>query len=251
MIHTEVAFLHGAGAVRPAPDPWPITDTKESCRIYYIHEGHATFQPQGAQVVLSPGYFYFFPPNLPFSIENDVSHPLVHTYFDFIMKPPIILDRCIAVDTAEHPALHRLIDAAVELLRQSDAPRYADALLSCINTMLAVFTAIRDDLQYVSDPAILAALDLIHSHYSDGIGTQDIARVLGYQEDYFISKFKAVMKITPYAYIKSIRLHEARRLRTLGMRYEEIAAQVGYADASSLCHAMKKLAATENHGFEQ
>ena len=90
MIHTEAVFLHGAGSVIPAPNPWPITDTKETCRIYFIHSGHAVFHPEAERVDLTADQFCFFPPNLPFSIENDLEHPLVHTYFDFIMTPPII-----------------------------------------------------------------------------------------------------------------------------------------------------------------
>lgn len=244
MIHTEAAFLHGAGSELPAPDPWPITDTKETCRIYYIHSGHAVFHPEEECVDLLPEQFCFFPPNLSFSIRNDPQSPLVHTYFDFIMTPPIILDHCIILDTNKVPALRHLIDAANALMIRGQAYftqfDTLPAIMQCINALLAVMTTVCPDIQYVRDPGILRALEYIHSHYQDGIGSGDVAHMLGYHEDYFISKFKETMKITPYAYIKSIRLHEAERLRSGGLDYRRIAQIVGYADASTLCHALKR-----------
>ena len=244
MINLEVVFIHGAGSVIPAPDPWPITDTKETCRIYYIHSGHAIFHPEDECVDLFPEQFCFFPPNLPFSIKNDPRNPLVHTYFDFIMTPPIVLDHCIIIDTNTVPALKHLIDAVNTLMVQGQTYfsqiDTLPAIMKCLNAMLSVMSTVVLDIPYITDPVIISALEFIHSHYQEGIGAGDVAHLLGYHEDYFINKFKQAMKITPYAYIKSIRLHEAERLRSMGLEYRRISQIVGYSDASALCHALNR-----------
>ena len=54
----------------------------------------------------------------------------------------------------------------------------------------------------------------------------------------FIRKFKNALGVTPYAYLKQLRIRTANALRNEGMTLEQAAEKCGYSDASTLLHAI-------------
>lgn len=233
--------MFGAG-ISTAPKPTEIIDTYETCRIYYIHSGCAYFITDSHEYLLEKNHLYFFPPNLPFSVKDNADSPMRHTYFDFIMSPPIILDLCIDLDLELYPSLEHIIQAANILLTENPSLKMGGnaytPIFSCINAILAVITY-KLDINYVNDSDILKALKIIHEKYTQNISVNELSAELGYNTDYFIRKFKSVMYITPYTYIRKLKYREAMRMREMGVQAKTIASALGYSDASALCHMLK------------
>ncbi len=237
----EVSYIFIAKTSFP-PDPWSIVDSDRTCRLYYIHSGSAFYQHDNKEFPLKPGYLYYFPPNLAFAARNDPKDPVLHTYVDFIMQPPILSSHPIEVNTEAHRALYHMAMALDALLEDDPLPKYQrktesnSLFFDTLETMLAIL--MQDmGLTYVDDPMIIGALDIIHKSYQSHITVRKIAAELGFDTDYFIRRFKKILGITPYTYIKSLKLREAERLRIAGYTSEEAAVRLGYAHASSLCHA--------------
>jgi len=66
----------------------------------------------------------------------------------------------------------------------------------------------------------------------------DLSTRAGFEQNYFIRRFKNVMGVTPYAYLRSYRLLKARELMAGGCTVARAAELVGYENASSLSRAL-------------
>ena len=244
MIKPEITFLVGSGVkVRVVNRNWWFQDDLNTCRIYYVHDGEARFFCGEKQVLLHPQNIFFIPSNLPFRVETDEEKPFVHTFFDFYMRPALIGDDVFEFSARQYPLLERMMDSAVELLTLEPSLAFTGSeytpVVACLNAILALIVYDRQ-LTYANDPVIVEALDIIHSRFRENLRVSDIAQQVGYTEDSFIRKFRSIMKTTPYAYIKSLKLHEAKYLQANGCKTAEIAAMLGYSDSSALCHLLQK-----------
>ena len=84
IIFSETVLLIGAGTHFTVSKDWNFVDTVQTCRIYYVHDGQASYHYNTELITLQKGYLYFFPPNLPFQAYSDLKNPLTHTFFDFL-----------------------------------------------------------------------------------------------------------------------------------------------------------------------
>jgi transcriptional regulator GlxA family with amidase domain len=73
---------------------------------------------------------------------------------------------------------------------------------------------------------------------SDPITVEMLADKCNMNRDTFIRKFTKIMGITPYAYLKNLRLRTAKILKRNGLPLSEIASLTGYSDSTSLLHAL-------------
>lgn len=87
--------------------------------------------------------------------------------------------------------------------------------------------------QIVEDAAIVRAQDWIACHYADPAPVAGMIAASGLAERSFNRRFVKVTGLTPMSYVHTLRLEEAKQmLETADCPVEEIAAEVGYEDAS-------------------
>ena len=87
---------------------------------------------------------------------------------------------------------------------------------------------------------IAKALEYIEGNYAEDISVKKLSELLYLDEDYFIKKFKAALGITPYAYIKNLRMAVAKELRHNGASLKDATAAAGFKYSSSYCRAISK-----------
>ena len=97
----------------------------------------------------------------------------------------------------------------------------------------------RNDSTVLRDNAVLTALNYIHTNFKEKFSIADLAEICHMSPEGFIRKFKSYIGETPYSYLKRLKLRVALRLRNSGMSWDEIADFCGYADSSTLLHAIK------------
>ena len=91
-----------------------------------------------------------------------------------------------------------------------------------------------------NDDQMEKVIDYIHQSYMNNLSVLELAEKFHMEEGTFIRRFKRSASITPYRYIKLLRVYHAQELIKEGTRtLEEIAQIVGYADAPTLLHALK------------
>ena len=90
------------------------------------------------------------------------------------------------------------------------------------------------------DPVVCQSLERIQRDYREPLTVTMLAQEAGFEENYYIRRFRGVMQQTPYSYLRNFRLMQARRLLRGGMTMAEAASSVGYESAASLARALRQ-----------
>lgn len=92
-----------------------------------------------------------------------------------------------------------------------------------------------------SDPLVQRAQDWLQAHIASELRISDLADTLAISERTLIRRFQNVHGLAPLAYLQDLRLEAARALlETSALTVEQIASQVGYANASSFSRLFRQ-----------
>ena len=228
---------------------WKNTTKYGINRLYYIEEGIGWYTENDVRVPFEPGKLYFIPFFAGVHTYTDLEHKLKHSYVTFTLSPPIISKKVICID----PEKNDKISSAVSTLRthcQDEMPYFRlkgplspkesneMALLESLALYLTESMIDECDAEILNDETIITALDIMHSSFHQKITVNEIAQKCFISKDGFIKKFSRIVGETPYAYLKKIRLSRAKEMFKEGASVEATAIACGYADASSLLHAI-------------
>ena len=254
--HIGLLLTYGSAC---APTDWVQNYRVRMQKLYYIKSGTGWYwDADGARQPFCPGHIYLFPYNYVYQFENDPDDPLDHIFFDFRSTPPLIANRPLICTPDGKGGLLHLFEAFDEFYRA--APAYGpksfqpaailhakpDAALEKKQIVHRMLTAILDLLNYyvplpfAEDPAVCRTLEYIRENYTRQIRVSELAARAGYETNYFIKRFSAVMQQTPYAYLRAYRILIACQHLAAGATLAEAAAQSGYSDASALAHALRR-----------
>ena len=236
-----VTALYNCGMCT-APEDWNPKSIPRPYRLYYVISGKAYYSIKGEKTELLPGHFYLFPSSMPFNVTQDSENRLNHLYYDFMLSPAIVSAEPLSASLEDHPLFEPMLELMKKTVcayRYESEARLHDSVVSILEAFLAIFSDIALPKKNV-DADIVRALEYIEQSYSEDITVKSIAELVYLDEDYFIRKFKKNLGITPYAYIKNLRLAVARELRFGGQTMKSAASAVGFKCASSYCRAISK-----------
>ena len=236
-----VTAIYGCGESIAPPD-WYTSGIPRPYRLYYIIDGEAHYSLRGVRHRLLPNHFYLFPSSAPFNVEQNKNNRLNHLYYDFMMTPAIVSAAPMCCSPEDHPLLSHLLSlmrGSVLEYRYKNHSELFDTVKSTLEAFLSLFFEIASPEQTMSAD-IVRALEYIEGNYAEEILVKKLAELLYLDEDYFIKKFKAAMGITPYAYIKNLRMAVTKELRHNGMSLKDAAAAAGFKYSSSFCRAISK-----------
>lgn len=225
-----------------APKNWDTSASPRPYRLYYVLGGQAYYTSAGERIRLSPGRFYLFPSSMPFNVVQDVEDRLSHLYYDFMMSPSVVSAEplsCAPEDNPLFPPLLEIMRKSVNGYRYEGKKELYGTVVSALETFLSLFLEIASPKK-IPDADIVAALEYIEKNYARDISVKELAALTFLDENYFIKKFKKNMGITPYAYIRNLRMAVVRELRHGGETLSRAAAQAGFKYASSYCRAKRK-----------
>ncbi len=229
------------------PDGWAAKVYSDINRLYYIHSGKGGFVHKGKYTEFKAGRLYFFPFLVDAELISDNVDRIVHSYCNFELIPPIIAGDVLEYDPTGDEITESAVSvfvAGAKLRGRSkaslkfDTNDEFDRLCKNAISFLASKTADASGASAINDSAVIDAIKLIHSNFSDNLTVGDMAARYYMNTDSFIRRFRKVIGMTPYAYLKKLRVRTAFYLRELGMPLEKIAKETGYSDASSLLHAL-------------
>ena len=219
-------------------------------RLYYIHSGVGGYRHKGREYPLISGKLYYIPYTADFIPFCEEADPIYHTYIDFELVPPIITDSvvCLDADKSETVSAATRIFIAGGEANKNDARSLAAFLgdqaffevckASIVYLVNRVVT--ENGIRKIEDGIVIKALEMMHTRMGEKLSVRDMAKDCYMSTDSFIRHFSHVVGVTPHAYLKNIRLITARYLRESGAPLTQIAREVGYADATSLSHALKE-----------
>jgi AraC-like DNA-binding protein len=82
--------------------------------------------------------------------------------------------------------------------------------------------------------ALSRVRDLLHDGFADDLGADDLARAVGLSRFQLYRQFRERYGVAPSAYLRQVRLREARRRLAAGAAIAEVAFATGFADQSHL-----------------
>ncbi|MBO5938083.1 MAG: helix-turn-helix transcriptional regulator [Clostridia bacterium] len=230
-----------------APLKWELKTNVGNNRLYYIHSGVGGYVHKKKHVEFAPNTLYYIPYTADFTPWSHEEEPILHTYADFELIPPILTDEILTMKLDPKTAKGALgtfeaISSACTqkelLIREMTESNPARQLLSASILYLTDLVSKHNGIAPIQDEVILEVLSILHAKLSEPITISEIARLCHRDEDALIRRFTKVMGITPYAYLKDLRLRQALILRDEGRSWQKIAEEVGYKDAASLLHAL-------------
>lgn len=243
-----------------APAQWSMDHDRYLQRIYYIRSGNGCIVfDNGIRQAFEPGKLYIMPANMTYKCETSPENRIDHIYFDYFSTPPIIAEAPLIYDVSEGSPLKKHIELMDRVLYDRTDPRNHNYICSgrmldtpdgsiqerfqligeLLYTLLLLLSMIKP-IPFTDDSAVIDTLDYITRHYSEKITLEMLADRAGLNKIYFIRRFKRVMSVTPYAYLRSYRLARAHELISCGETYAEAAKRVGYMNASSLYYELHK-----------
>ena len=236
-----VTAIYGCGEC-VAPSDWHTSGIPRPYRLYYILGGEAHYSLRGVRHRLLPNHFYLFPSSAPFNVDQSKNNRLNHLYYDFMMTPAIVSAAPMCCSPEDHPLLPHLLSlmrGSVLEYRYEGHAELFDTVKSALEAFLSLFFEIASPENTMSAD-IARALEYIEGNYAEDISVKRIAELLYLDEDYFIKKFKAALGITPYAYIKNLRMAVTKELRHGGMSLKDATVAAGFKYSSSYCRAISK-----------
>ncbi len=241
---------------RTVTDGWYMKNRVKMQRLYYIKGGKGFMNNgQGEMIPFEKGKIYIQPYNLEANFTSDPNDPIDHIYFDFLTAPPIISDTQIIYDLpVDHTAIFLLYSAESlcsmlakrgiikdfvppHLLNKDE--KFAQVFENILSALIMVLTYERP-IPFASDTVIINTLEIIKENYMTHLSVNDLAAMAGFEVHHFIRKFKRIMGITPYAYLRSYRLIKAKELMGNGMSLIAASERVGYDSPSALSRALNR-----------
>ena len=254
----QYCFIQCLGKCKvPDEDKWHNNVSGGLNRLIYINGGEGGYYHKGIKHKFKTGLLYLLPcyDDIPTwsSYESDEKR-LDHTYVNFELVPPIITKEVVEFDPHSDP----LVKAAFEVLSKISESSVDRKVYSLKNEELQYLKAtiiyILDKmiaagcLKTLDDKMIISALEKMHKGIASNISIREIAESSFVSYEGFIRKFNKILGMTPYTYLKQLRIRTAAALRAEGATLEEAAERCGYSDATSLLHAIsneKKLLKTK------
>ena len=229
-----------------APEDWKRKARNEINRLYFIHSGSGGYIHHGVYHEFKKGCLYFFPFLVDATLISDKNDKILHTYVNFELIPPIIADEVLKLDPSDdeetRAAISVFIAGGKRATREEKAVLDPDGFYRMYKgavSFLAERITKHNGAAAIKDEAVIKAITVMHGELNRRIRIDELASQCFLTTDSFIRRFNRQIGVTPYAYLKKLRIRTAVYLRALGYSLEEIAQRTGYSDATSLLHAIK------------
>ena len=235
------------GSLKAPVNTWYCQKYVGINRLYYIHSGIGGYEHNGKKYPLRSGKLYFIPYTVSFTPFSDVNDPIVHTYMDFELIPPIITNEILSLEANKSNKISSAVSVFhlggtmsnhTDLSPLLEDPTFWELCKASVVYLVNAIT-LENKIPKITDKVVTKSLEIMHTRLNEKLTVNDIAGLCYMNPDSFIRRFSRIVGTTPYAYLKNIRLRTARYLKELGMPLSQIASEVGYSDASALSHALR------------
>lgn len=222
---------------------WPVSTSIGVNRLYYIHKGNVSFLIGDVKYALKTGYLYLLPQNIEFKPVLNKNNYIDHSYFDFFSVPEIHLDNFLEIKASDYPIINKVLDFCFEITDKHKCIGINDDYFYLAeNALNALLTAASLNFKFIAkyDDRLDNVLQYIYTHYLEDIPLDTLADMAYISKNYFIKIFKDSTSLSPYQFIKKLRLNYAVSLIRNNVSVTEVSEKIGYENVSAFSNAMKK-----------
>ena len=240
-------FISCTGKAKvPNKEKWVNNIDGGMNRLYYIIDGVGGYYQQGKKIQFKKNHLYLLPAYNDFptwsSYENEES-VLNHCFVNFEIIPPIITKEVIEYNPHNDPMAEIAFSVFDKISESAKCIMYnlkEDEIYYLKSTVIYLVKKMmtESEVKTLDDKIVISALEKMHKNISKDISIKEIADQSFMSYYGFIRRFKNALGMTPYTYLKQLRIRTANALRNEGATLEEAAAKCGYSDSSTLAHAI-------------
>lgn len=225
------------GLVQPFPNHF-----HEYYVIGYLEEGERQMKSRNQDYQISRGNIVVFHPGEPHACAQ--YHGGTTTYCQMNIPKETMLALCAEVSgKAELPGFTQSVIADSELLMclstlhgmimaGSHEFEKEELLLTLISLLLQRYVKPFEQRVPECRTEIEAACDYIRMHYNKPMRLSEISGIAGLSKSALLRAFTRERGVTPYRYLETIRIHEAKQLLEQGCSPLEAAISTGFSDQS-------------------
>lgn len=211
---------------------WQVSDGTLTgfIRIYFVYGGKVIYNDEETELSLKPGRLYFFPTNRIYRMRQEENYPLQCLYLHLDVTPD-------TVDQVWEIVPDRFLDYFLNALEDTVLQNNQKLISSMADTLRSY--ALQKKIIVKPDPRLSEVLTYITRHLAEPMNVEELSRMAGYNQQYFIRLFKRATGVSPYQYIIHCRMKEAARLLQQDFSVSQAAELVGYPDVKSFARAFK------------
>jgi AraC-like DNA-binding protein len=205
-------------------------------RIYYVLDDcETTYTDSKEKIELKKGFLYVFPINKAYEIKQNIERPLFCIYFHINIFPNIS-NGIISIDTNVH-IYYKKIFELIEYIIDSQIDNMEN-----MHKMMELFInyfALNQELNYIYDNKFSEVIEYINDNIDKKISNDTLAKLCGYQKEYFLRIFKKYFELTPQKYILNVKIDYAKRFLP-SCTVKETAYELGYDNEKAFSRIFKK-----------
>ncbi len=220
--------------------------------IGLIEGGHRALVCKGSSYILGPGDLVLFNPR-----DNHACAPVGDAGLDyrFLNVPSEVMTRaaraitgrdgapvfgrCMAPGGDIAPGLCELHDLIMENAKSS---RKEELFFLLLGQLLSEHAEAGGDVVPArAHPAVEAVRAYLELHYADSVSLEELSELAGLSKYHLLRCFTRQQGISPYSYLETLRVNQARRLLKRGVPPAETAQRTGFADQSHFSRFFKKV----------
>lgn len=223
-------------------DEYAIGVMQRGCQVFIYDRNTRLDMPGGTVALISPGVVHSGRPHnesgwlyrMLYPEKALVEQAIVDIFGsgkDVIFNAPVVADDSLF---AELENLHR----ASEINR--DPIEIESRFLRCVKLAFQRHAGVKNPVKGALDrPGLMLARDYIHQSTQRTLRLSELADVAGLSRCEFIRQFKAAFGLTPYAYVKHVRVNKAREYILCGGALSESAAIMGFSDQAHMTRSFR------------
>lgn len=237
-------FIYYGNEIAPVDWRWCCHPYNYCNRLYYINGGAASYIDKEGAHPFVPGHIYFLPRSTNYRLVQQEDNRLDHLYFDFICTPIPCGTDVFDLNTANDEMIGHLIQTLKFFVNKEpyysrNAIKYR-RYVSLGLTMLLEYLHENYALPFLFNSVLQDTIVYMVEHFSEPLTIKEIAARAGYNPKYFIRLFTEAMQITPYQFLRNLRINRALSLIKEGSGIAQAAAAVGFQHPSSLSNAIRQ-----------
>lgn len=212
-------------------DQWEYRDVFVGfSRLYYILDGEAYYEEDGAKIRLKKHHLYLTPVKKSFTLTENPKNKLLHTFTHITTLPPV--ERLMELEVQPETPLADAVELWRKYIHSEDSQLLSDViqfLLSCI------------DRTYAKEDSVAVKTKMWIDERKDfSFCMNQLSEELGYRREHITRSFFNVYRLTPKQYFNTQKMNVALEKLKTGARVYEVAYDLGYSNSYAFSKAFKK-----------
>ncbi|KKB75508.1 MULTISPECIES: AraC family ligand binding domain-containing protein [Bacillus] len=219
--------------------------------IGFIEKGQRYLLCQGQEYIINPGDLLLFNPHDTHSCEQIDGKAL--DYRSINVMPDVMEKAVKEITGAEslpyftqnvlfrHELTSSLKELHVQILQKEKALQKEELFLNLLEELIRTYSDVTF-LERAPEPSdeVKTVCGYLEEHYTENIKLDDLSGLTGWSKYHLLRSFTKQKGISPYSYLETVRINQAKKLLEQGVKPIDAAFQTGFSDQSHLTKFFKR-----------